>query len=264
MAAKRRPRLGQHFLTSERYRRRIAAELSVEPGDLVIEIGPGKGAMTGLLAERATHLVAVELDAGLAASLALRFASVVNIAVMRANILEADVGEICRLHNAPAAYVFGNLPYYITSPILHHLLESPEHIRALACVVQLEVAERIAARPGTRDYGYLSVLAALHSVTRICFRIPPGAFSPPPAVVSALVTFDMLAKRVVPDDSRRAFLDFAKHSFAQKRKTLANNLASRYDADRVRVAMRSLGFKENARAEELGVTELARLFEKLI
>jgi len=260
----KRPKLGQHFLTSARYRRRIAESFSIEPGKLVIEIGPGDGAMTDLLAERAGRVVAVELDSGLAASLALKFAGIANVEVMRADILETDVGEICRLHQTAAAYVFGNLPYYITSPILHRLLESPERIRAMACVVQLEVAERITAHPGTRDYGYLSVLAQLHAVPQIRFRIPPGAFSPPPAVVSALVVFDMLTKRPVADDSRRAFLDFAKQSFAQKRKTLANNLASRYGADRVRDELRVLEIKENARAEELGVTELARLFDKLI
>lgn len=230
----------------------------------MIEIGPGEGAMTDLLAERAAHVVAVELDPGLAASLAQKFAGVANVEVVRADILEADVGEVCRLHSARAAYVFGNLPYYITSPILHHLLESAERIRGMACVVQFEVAERITARPGTRDYGYLSVLAQLHAAPQIRFRIPPGAFSPPPAVVSAFVAFEMLTKRPIPDDRRRAFLDFVKHSFAQKRKTLANNLASRYGAERVREQLRFLRIKENARAEELSVTELARLFDKLI
>ena len=263
MAAKR-PKLGQHFLTSDTYRRRIAESLSIRPNDLVIEIGPGDGAMTGLLAERAAHVVAVELDSGLAASLAMKLAGIANVEVVRADILETDLGEICRRHDRAAAYVFGNLPYYITSPILHHLLEAPERIRAMACVVQVEVAGRITARPGTRDYGYLSVLAQLHSVPQLRFRIPPGAFSPPPAVVSALITFEMLTQRPVPDDSRQGFLDFAKHCFAYKRKTLANNLAARYGADRVRGELRVLGIKETARAEELPVIDLARLFDKLI
>lgn len=219
--------------------------------------------MTGLLAERAGHVVAVELDTDLTAKLRLKFADLDNVEVVGADILEVDIGEICRRHGTAGAFVFGNLPYYITSPILHHLLESPEHIRAMACVVQLEVAERIAARPGTRDYGYLSVLAQLHSVPQIRFRILPGAFSPPPRVVSALVTFDALASGAVPD-SRQEFLEFSKHAFARKRKTLVNNLAAQYGADRVRGELRSLGIKENARAEEIGVTELASLFKKLI
>lgn len=260
----KRPKLGQHFLTSDSYRRRIAESLPIRPYDLVIEIGPGQGAMTGLLAERAAQVAAVEVDPDLAAKLTLKFVGTDKVEVMRADVLGVEIGEICRRHDVAAAYVFGNLPYYITSPILHHLLESPERIRGMACVVQLEVAERITARPGTRDYGYLSVLAQLHSVPRIRFRIPPGAFSPPPAVVSALVTFNMVAERPVPDDLRREFLEFARLSFAHKRKTLANNLASRYGTDRVHDQLRALGIKERARAEELGVTELARLFAKLI
>lgn len=220
--------------------------------------------MTPLLAERAAHVVAIELDARLAGKLATKLAGIGEIEITIADILEVDVGEICRAYKVPAAYVFGNLPYYITSPILDHLLEFPERIRAMACVVQLEVAERIAARPGGRDYGYLSVLAQLHSVPRICFRIPSGAFSPPPAVISALVTFEMLRNPAVPDHSRRVFLDFVKHGFAQKRKTLANNLAGRYGSGRVHDELRALGIQPNVRAEELSVAELARLFNRLI
>lgn len=269
LATRRRPKLGQHFLTSDAYRRRIVEALALGPDDLVIEIGPGQGAMTGLLAERASQVVAVELDPDLAGKLARQFADALNVEVITADILEVDVGKICRAHGAAAAFVFGNLPYYITSPILHHLLEAPERIRALACVVQLEVAERITAQPGTRDYGYLSVLAQLHSHPRLRFRIPPGAFSPPPAVVSALVTFDMksgdmLAGRAPVDEARQGdFLAFVKASFAQKRKTLANNLAGKYGADRVHGALRSLGIRENARAEELSVAELSGLFRRL-
>ncbi len=220
--------------------------------------------MTGLLAERAAQIVAVELDSVLARNLAGQFADTRNVEVLRADVLDVDMAAICRSHDAAAAFVFGNLPYYITSPILHHLLEAPDCIRALACVVQLEVAERIAAKPGTRAYGYLSVAAQFHSLPRLRFRIPPGAFSPAPAVMSALVTFDMLSNRASREESRRrAFLDFAKESFAQKRKTLANNLAAKYGSDRVRDTLRALGVKEDARAEELGVADITKLFREL-
>jgi 16S rRNA (adenine1518-N6/adenine1519-N6)-dimethyltransferase len=264
LAAKRRPKLGQHFLSSDAYRRRIAEVLSVRPDDLVIEIGPGRGAMTGLLAERTAQVVAVEVDPQLAGRLVRQFSDAGNVEVLTADILKADIGEICRAHHAGAAFVFGNLPYYITSPILHHLLESPERLRAMACVVQLEVAERITAQPGTRDYGYLSVLAQLNSVPRLRFRIPPGAFSPTPAVISALVTFDMLTGCTAGDESHAPpFLKFVKDSFARKRKTIANNLAVKYGVDRVRLALRSAGIRENARAEELGVADLLKLFAEL-
>jgi 16S rRNA (adenine1518-N6/adenine1519-N6)-dimethyltransferase len=260
----RRPKLGQHFLSSGTYVRRIAEALPVWPDDLVIEIGPGRGAMTGVLAEQASRVVAVELDSELARGLERQFASGSSVEVIEADILQVDIGEICRRHNVAGALIFGNLPYYITSPILHHLLEFPERIRALACVVQLEVAERITAQPGTRAYGYLSVLAQFHSIPHLRFRIPPGAFSPAPAVSSALVTFEMLTKSAAWDEPRRgAFLDFAKQGFGQKRKTLVNNLAAQYGGERTRSALRALGFSDNVRAEELGVLDLGRLFDEL-
>jgi 16S rRNA (adenine1518-N6/adenine1519-N6)-dimethyltransferase len=129
-------------------------------------------------------------------------------------------------------------------------------------VVQKEVALRIAARPGSRDYGYLSVLVQTHACPRIAFSIPPGAFTPPPAVFSALITFDM-HDTLPAGDEYRAFLEFVKLGFAQKRKKLSNNLNSAYSGSSVRLALRALSLSENARAEELTVEELGRLFEVL-
>jgi 16S rRNA (adenine1518-N6/adenine1519-N6)-dimethyltransferase len=264
LTPKRRPKLGQHFLSSASYRRRIADALAIRAADLVIEIGPGPGAMTGELAARASRVVAIEIDSELARRLELQFTGSQAVEVMRADILQVDIGEVCRRHDTADAYVFGNLPYYITSPILHHLLESPGPIRAMGFVVQLEVAERIAARPARRDYGYLSVLARLHFAPRIRFRIPPGAFSPPPDVVSALVVFDPLPQPVISGASHREpFLRFVKQSFAQKRKTLANNLAAQYGAARVRNALQAAGLEANVRAEGLSAPELLELFGKI-
>jgi 16S rRNA (adenine1518-N6/adenine1519-N6)-dimethyltransferase len=279
LVATHRPKLGQHFLTSAVFRHHIADALPVRKDDLVIEIGAGRGAMTGLVAERAARVVAVELDSRLAEQFRKEFAGRERIEILQADILKLDLAELCRSHGVEKAFVFGNLPYYITSPILHHLLESAPRIRAMAFVVQREVALRITAGPCSRAYGYLSVLAQCYSRPRIAFSIPPGAFSPPPAVHSALITFEMFgemmgempigtADRAGASENqnelrRRKFLDFVKLSFARKRKKLTNNLSVTYPADTVRDALRSLGLGDSVRAEELPVADLWRVYEAL-
>jgi 16S rRNA (adenine1518-N6/adenine1519-N6)-dimethyltransferase len=156
--------------------------------------------------------------------------------------------------------VYGNLPYYITSPILHRLFEHAERIEAIHIVIQLDVALRIVAQPGRRDYGYLSVVSQWFSRPEIAFRIPPGAFRPPPKVASALVSFRMPGERVkcsVKDEN--SFLEFVKECSAQKRKTLRNNLRRRLGT-RTENILREAGLTVDARAEQLTVTQFASLF----
>jgi 16S rRNA (adenine1518-N6/adenine1519-N6)-dimethyltransferase len=260
----RRPKLGQHFLISETYRRRILEALALRSDDVVLEIGPGRGAMTALLIERVRNVVAVEIDAQLADDLRAQFANDGRLDVTKADILQVDLPEICRSQRVERLFAFGNLPYYITSPILRHLLNSASRLRGMAFVVQREVAERIAAKPGSRAYGYLSVLAQSYAIPRVAFAIPLGAFAPPPAVQSALVTFEMTGPLPASDKYRNCtFLEFAKLGFAQKRKKLSNNLASKYSLAPVREALRQCGFNENVRAEQLSVEQLRQLFECL-
>jgi len=153
------------------------------------------------------------------------------------------------------------LPYYITSPILHRLFEHTERISAIHIVIQFEVAVRIVAQPGRRDYGYLSVVSQWFGRPEIAFRIPPGAFRPPPKVASALVTFRMPGARAnnsVTDET--AFLEFVKECFAQKRKTLRNNLRARLGA-RTEDVLQEAGLSPDARAEQLTVSQFAALFQ---
>lgn len=264
MTATRRPKLGQHFLSSDSFRRHVAQSLAIGSGDLVLEIGPGRGAMTGLLLERARRIVAVEVDALLAEGLRTRFADKERLEVLRADILQVDLADICRRHSVDRLFAFGNLPYYITSPILHHLLNSASLLSGMAFVVQREVAQRIASKPGSRAYGYLSVLAQSFTVPRVEFSIPPGAFTPPPAVYSALITFELTGPFAgVEGDRAREFLEFVKLCFAQKRKKLANNLASIYSLARAREVLRECRFSENARAEDLSVEDFMQVFVAL-
>jgi len=260
----RRPKLGQHFLASEGFRQRIVDALPLRSDDLVIEIGPGRGAMTELLAARAGRVVAIELDPVLAGRLKERLRGSERIEICQADILATDVSEICKRRGVEKCFVFGNLPYYITSPIIHHVLNYSGSMSSMAFLVQREVAERITANPGSRDYGYLSVLVQLHSEPRIALKVPPGAFSPPPKVQSALVEFKMRQK--FPEWSaseQRLFLEFVKECFVQKRKSLLNNLQGTYSRVTTSEALRTLGLSSAVRAEQMPLEMLSRLFRQL-
>ena len=162
------------------------------------------------------------------------------------------------------AFVFGNLPYYITSPILHKLFEQRDSIRSMGLLMQREVAERLTAEPGTRDYAYLSIATQVFSQPCIAVAVPPGAFAPAPKVQSALVTFRMKAKfDQWPREKGDEFLEFVKRCFAQKRKNLLNNLGGIYLRTRLLEAFEAAGKPANLRAEELSLEELAAVFESL-
>jgi 16S rRNA (adenine1518-N6/adenine1519-N6)-dimethyltransferase len=260
----RKPQLGQHFLRDEGFRRRLAESLALVADDLVIEIGPGHGEMTELLAQRAAQVVAIEIDERLAARLREKLSADVHIEILPADILATDLAALCRRYSKPRCFVFGNLPYYITSPILRHLFQSASSLRGMALLVQREVAERLTAQPGSRAYGYLTVLTQLHSQPRIALHVPPGAFSPPPKVRSALVDFRMVPRfaawTTVETDK---YLDFVQRCFAQKRRNLRNNLAGNFRRENVERALAEEGLPPTARAEQLTLEEFAGLFRRL-
>ena len=257
-----RPKLGQHFLHDRRFQERIVAALAIREDDLVCEIGAGQGAMTGLLAERARQVVALEIDAHLVSRLRLECAKKPNIEVLQADILETGLAGLCQRFRQEGCYVFGSLPYYITSPILHHLLDEAAWIKGMGFVIQREVAERLTALPGSRASGYLTVLTQLETKPRFEFGIPPGAFSPAPKVDSALVTFEMRSDRL-PAEDRKALLEFVKRCFAHKRKNLLNNLQSVYARRRVEAELADLRLPPTIRAEQLPYQQLAELHARL-
>ena len=261
MPQRPRPKLGQHFLRDQAFQQRILATLAIQPHDLVCEIGAGRGAMTELLAARAQQVVALEVDPDLARKLRQKFATKPGIEVLESDILLTDLSGLCRRYQRESCYVFGNLPYYITSPILHHLLDYAGWIRGMGLVVQREVADRLCALPGSRPYGYLTVLTQLDTIPRIEFGIPPGAFSPPPRVDSALVTFQVKSEGIrLAAQDRKALLEFVKLCFAHKRKNLLNNLAPVYGRPHVEAVLAALKLPPTIRAEQL---ELGQ-FEKLL
>ena len=260
----RRTRLGQHFLADSGYRRKIADSLEAGGEDWVLEVGAGRGELTELLARRAGRVVAVELDKALVPMLREKFKAFENVEIVAGNILDLDVRALVRGAGDGTCFVFGNLPYYITSPILHHLLEGREAIRAMALLMQREVAERVVAEPGSPDFGYLSVMAQILTRPRILFNVPPGSFSPRPQVLSSLVEFRI--SPAFPEWSRdrtERFLEFVKRCFAHKRKSLLNNLAASTERDRVGAAIGQLGLPAKVRAEQVSIPQLAGLFAEL-
>lgn len=268
-------RLGQHFLANEAWRERIARlvlgaaaaragakvpaqEAASERGDLWIEIGAGHGEMTSLLARQVGRLIAIELDPKLLPRLREQTAGLLNVTVTAGDVLALDLDALA---GPERFHAYGNLPYYITSPIVHRLLGHADRLEAAFLVVQLEVAARITARPGSRDYAYFSAFTQFYSRPEILLRIPPGAFQPPPKVYSALVALRFPGERSqlgVKDEA--GFLTFLKVCFAQKRKTLRNNLRSLIPQARATDLLRECGIGPSARAEEIGLAHFARLF----
>ena len=225
----------------------------------VVEIGPGRGALTGLLAERAQRLIAIELDRILSAQLRMKYAARSDVEIVEGDVLQVDLAAL--IGRGRKARVVGNLPYYITSPILEHLFRFSGHIEGMVLLVQREVAERIAARPGSRDYGLLSVVTQLHARVEVLFTLPPGAFSPPPKVHSTALRLTPFEQELaVPRDG---FVEFLKLSFAQKRKTLANNLKPRYGEAAVRTALAAAGLRADVRAEAVPLEKAAAVFRSL-
>jgi 16S rRNA (adenine1518-N6/adenine1519-N6)-dimethyltransferase len=250
-------KLGQHFLTDASWQERIARAVRIDEG-VWVEIGAGHGEMTSRLAQRASKVFAIELDPRLARRLREVTAPCRNVEVVESDVMAVDFEK---LTGGRRFSVYGNLPYYITSPILHRLFEHADRIAAIHIVIQFEVAVRIVAQPGRRDYGYLSVASQWFSRPEIAFRIPPGAFRPPPKVASALVSFQMPGARANNSvEGESAFLDFVKECFAQKRKTLRNNLRARL-GDRTEEVLREVNLPPGARAEQLTVSQFAWLFK---
>jgi 16S rRNA (adenine1518-N6/adenine1519-N6)-dimethyltransferase len=242
-------RLGQHFLVRRSILERIAEDACPRGEPLVIEIGPGKGALTEYLMTRAERVVAIETDHLLVDHLTARFRDSGNLTVVHADVLATDLAQW------GAAVVAGNLPYYITSPILERVLALGETLRCAVFLVQKEVAARLTALPGTRQYGFLTVRTLLAATPELLFPVPPSAFSPPPKVDSAVVRLTPHAPLV---GDVQPFLSFVGRCFRQKRKTIRNNLTGLYD--RSLLAEVSV---TSQRAEQLSLDEFAELYRRL-
>src|SRR6266478_4872140 len=266
-----RQRLGQHFLADLHWREEIARAIRVSSHSTVplprddqhcwIEIGSGHGEMPQHLLATGAPVHAIEIDPAFLPGLRRLAKLFPNLTVVPGDILKADLAAIA---SGRRIRIYGNLPYYITSPILHYLFAFAGLIDEIHIVIQTEVALRFAAQPGTRDYGYLSVVTQSYSRPEFVFEIPRDAFNPPPEVASALVTLRLPGERAkLSLSSASDFLDFVKLCFSKKRKTLVNNLRTLAKPDRAREALASLTLRPDARAEQLSVSQLAALHSLL-
>jgi len=253
----KRRALGQHFLRDQATARAIVDLVAPTERDLVVEIGPGDGALTGLLAGRAGRVIALEIDRALSAALRARLPAV--------EVLDADarswnyaglVGQA-----GGRVLILGNLPYSVGKPILMALIEARAAIHEMALMLQREVAERIAAPPGGKSYGSLSVFTQLHCDVRLALRVPPGAFRPPPKVDSAVLHLRVLREPRVPLADPRRFESVVRAAFAQRRKMLANALGAGLGLplDSVRRGAAAAGVDPTRRAETLSLSEFAAL-----
>ena len=261
---KRKPKLGQNFLVDDQARHAIADALGDIGQRTVIEIGPGKGAITDILARRAGSLIAIELDRTLAPLLRDRFAENPKVRVVEADFLEADLHPL--LSDGTKADVVGNLPYYITSDILLKLFAAGTAglLERGVVMMQREVADRVAAAPGTRDYGLLSATAQLHARVENLFTLPPSAFSPPPTVYSTVLRLTFAPRFEELGVTGTDFPIFLKQSFAQKRKTLENNLrVAGYAPEHLKKIWPET-VPRQVRAESLGLEGLAMLYRALV
>lgn len=261
MATGRRRALGQHFLRDAAAARAIVDLVAPGRDDVVVEIGPGEGALTRELARRAGRLIALEVDPALVARLRARFA---DVEVLEADARTWDYGAIERRAGG-RALVVGNLPYSVGKPILLALVQARTAIDEMALMLQREVAERVAAAPGGKVYGSLSVLTQIYCDVRIALRVPPGAFRPPPAVESAVLHLRVRAEPAVLLADELRFHAVVRAAFAQRRKTLANALAAGLglSAGTVRNAARGAGIDADRRGETLTIREFAELAARL-
>jgi 16S rRNA (adenine1518-N6/adenine1519-N6)-dimethyltransferase len=260
-----RSKLGQNFLRDAQAVQRIALALGSLSGRTIVEIGPGHGAITAALAARAAHLIAVEFDRELAAQLRVQFAlhQQARITIVEQDVLHFDFSAASASADQ-RLLVAGNLPYYITSPILLKLAANAASLDRAVLMVQREVADRVAAQPGSRDYGLLSVTVQLYGPVEKLFTLPPAAFSPAPKVHSTVFRWRFAPRFEELGISEESFLAFARLCFAQKRKTLANNLrAAGFAQQLIAAAMDSAAIPPQARAESQSIESLALLWRIL-
>jgi len=260
-----RKRWGQHFLCAPNVVRRIVDAAVADGATTVLEIGPGLGALTDALAERAGRLYLVEIDRGLAERLEERYAGAPHVRVVRGDVLEVPLDAVVE---EPQATVVGNLPYNVTTPILFRLLDLRARFPRAVVMVQREVAERLAARPGGKEWGVLPALLQAFAEIRVLFRVPRGAFLPPPKVESAVVEVRWTSAPRIDLGDPALYRAVVRAAFGQRRKTLRNALGALaathgFDDARLRAAFARAGIDPGTRAERLATADLARLARAL-
>ncbi len=257
-----RKRWGQHFLIRPETARRIADASGAGPGDIAFEVGPGEGALTRPLSERAGRVLAVEIDPLRAEALERDLASAGNVRILRGDVLDKTFsGWLAEAGWMPPAVFVSNLPYNVATPVLVRAIEEEGTFRRVVATVQREVARRFAAGPGSEEYGYLSVRAAAFARARVLFDLSPGAFRPRPRVTSSVI--ELLPRPGLDREERERALSLASLGFRFRRKTLVNALSSVAGRPEVERALDELGRGPKTRAEELSLADYLALATRL-
>ncbi|HKD82163.1 MAG TPA: 16S rRNA (adenine(1518)-N(6)/adenine(1519)-N(6))-dimethyltransferase RsmA [Candidatus Angelobacter sp.] len=269
----RKAPLGQNFLTDSSAALKIVDALGDVTETVAVEIGPGRGALTQLLARRAGRLIAIELDRLLSTQLRFNYSRQPHVEIIEGDVLKLDFRTVLNRTIGPLndlrplkparARVVGNLPYYITSEILLRLFEFHDQFDVIVIMVQREVADRIAAKPGSRDYGLLSATAQLYTSVENLFTLPPDAFLPPPKVHSSVLRLTVAPRFAELQVKPAEFVTFLKTAFAMKRKTLMNNLREKYGEEKVRSVLKEAAIRPDIRAEALPLERSAEIFRRL-
>ena len=250
-------RLGQNFLFDEPSLQTIASEVTNE--DTVIEIGPGLGTLTAILAEKAKKVIAVEIDSKMVQILQERFKLYDNVEIIQDDILHVDIDKI-----APKAKIVANLPYYITTSIITKLLNT--NIKDITVLIQKEVAERICAEPGTKKAGAITYFVKYYADSKIVADVPRECFIPSPEVESAVVKITKRDEKAVKVDNEKLFFEIIKTNFTQRRKTILNSLSGIIDKEMLKNILKECKIEEAARGENLSLEDFAKitnLFEKM-
>lgn len=261
-------RYGQNFLIDPRVLRKITAAADIGPEDCVLEIGPGIGTLTQYLAFQAKKVYAVEIDDALIPVLQETLKDWDNVTVIHNDILKMDLHALVRDQNeGKPVKVVANLPYYITTPILMGLMEKEVPFTSITVMVQKEVADRMRAEPGTKDYGALSVAVQYYTVPHPAATVPPNCFIPRPNVGSAVISLEKRAERAVAAANEQLFFQVVHASFEQRRKTLLNSLKNArglsFTREQIQEAIAVCGFPENVRGEALDIYQFAALTDAL-
>ncbi len=270
MGKRTRKRFGQHFLVDGNVCRRIVTTVNLAPPDVVLEIGPGRGALTGVLLETGVRVLAVEVDAELVDRLTARFVDEIQsgqLILVTGDILRVDLEALCRQARPDGPLrVFGNLPYHIATAVIQRLIEYRTHFSDMTLMLQREVAERILSPPGNKQYGYLSVVVQYHCEGKKLFHVHPGVFRPIPKVMSTVVHLCFRPQPAVSVEDETFFFQLVSALFAERRKTVLNNLkrvARRFRFIDPEKSLRDAHIDPTRRAETLSLEELARLADQL-
>ena len=261
-------KFGQNFLIDSHVLERITEAAQLNSQDCVIEIGPGLGAMTQYLAKGAGRVIAVEIDRALIPILEETLSGLSNVEILNADIMKVDLRRLIEEKNGGRPVkVVANLPYYITTPIIMRLLEEKLPLQSITIMVQKEVAQRMQAGPGSKDYGALSLAVQFYAKAQIVANVPPNCFIPRPNVDSSVIRLTLYEEPPVLAQDEKKMFSIIRASFNQRRKMLINSLHNApelaADKEAVRAALLSMGISEKARGEELTLTQFARLSDLL-